>query len=65
MKLKKNYKEIGKNWKGDFFSITKKVNQLKQYDKYISDENSQKLAINKAYFHQIVFTVFSLMTVYM
>ena len=38
--------------------MTKKLNQLKQHDEYIPYENSQKLAINKAYFHQIVFTVF-------
>ena len=49
MKLIKNCKKIGKNWKGDF------LDQLKQHDKKISYGNSQKLAINKAYFHQIVF----------
>ena len=49
MKLNKNCKKISKNWKADF------LDQLKQHDKTISYENSQKLAINKAYFHQIVF----------
>ena len=49
MKLSKNCKKISKNWKGDF------LDQLKQHYKTISYENPQKLAINKAYFHQIVF----------
>ena len=38
--------------------MTKKIKQIKQHDKEISYENSQKLAINKVYFYQIVFTIF-------
>ena len=30
----------------------------KQHDNEISYKNSQKLAINKVYFYQIVFTIF-------
>ena len=52
MKLNKNCEELGKNWKGSY------LNQLKQHDKKISYENSQKVAANKAYFYQIAFTVF-------
>ena len=38
--------------------MIKKIKQIKQHDKEISYENPQKLAINKVYFYQIVFTIF-------
>ena len=40
MKLNKDCEELDKNWKGSY------LNQLKQHDKKISYENSQKLATN-------------------